>query len=82
MNNVKLRRVFRRDVSKIIGQLRGQKKLTLVVNADALLSADDALDITDDVVKLYDAEAGKAPAPKPAATKARRTYYGPRRAGC
>ena len=61
--------IFRRDVSKIIGQLRGQKKLTLVVNADALLSADDTLDITEEVIKLYDAEAGKAPAAKPAATK-------------
>jgi outer membrane protein len=58
--------IFRRDVSKIIGQLRGQKKLTLVMNAEALLSADDALDITEDVIKQYDAEAGKAAAPKPA----------------
>lgn len=67
--------VLRKDVSKIIGNVRGQRKLTLVLNADSLLSADDALDITEDVVRLYDAEAGKAPAakpaaaPKPAATK-------------
>jgi len=59
--------VLRKDVGKVIGQIRGQKKLTLVLNADALLSADDALDITDDVVKLYDAEAGKPAAPRPAA---------------
>jgi outer membrane protein len=58
--------IFRRDVSKIIGHLRGQKKLTLVMNAEALLSADDALDITDEVVKAYDVEAAKAAAPKPA----------------
>jgi len=60
--------IFRRDVTKIIGQLRGQKKLTLVMNAEALLSADDALDITEDVIKQYDAEKGAAPkpAPKPA----------------
>ena len=59
--------VIQRDLRKIIGQIRGQKKLTLVFNADALLSADDALDITEDVVKQYDSEAGKAPAAKPAA---------------
>jgi len=58
--------VIQRDLRKIIGQIRGQRKLTLVLNADALLSADDALDITEDVVKLYDSEAGKAPAAKPA----------------
>jgi outer membrane protein len=58
--------VLRKDVSKIIGILRGQKKLTLVFNADSLLSAEDTLDITDDVVRLYDAEAAKAPAAKPA----------------
>ncbi len=58
--------VIQRDLRKIIGQIRGQKKLTLVLNADALLSADDALDITEEVVKLYDSEAGKAPATKPA----------------
>ena len=39
------------------------------MNADALLAADDALDITEDVVKLYDSEAGKAPAAKPAPAK-------------
>ena len=61
--------VLRKDVAKIVGVLRGQKKLTLVFNADALLSADDALDITDDLVRLYDAEGAKATAPKPAATK-------------
>jgi outer membrane protein len=61
--------VLRKDVGKVIGHIRNQKKLTLVFNADALLSADDALDITDDVVKLYDAEAGKAAAPRPAATR-------------
>lgn len=61
--------VLRKDVGKVIGHIRGQKKLTLVLNADALLSADDALDITDDVVKLFDAEAGKAAAPRPAATR-------------
>ncbi|MGO9123146.1 MAG: OmpH family outer membrane protein [Desulfomonilaceae bacterium] len=58
--------VIQRDLRKIIGQIRSQKKLTLVVNADALLSADDALDITEEVVKQYDSEAGRAPAAKPA----------------
>ena len=61
--------VLRKDVAKVIGHIRSQKKLTLVLNADSLLSADDALDITDDVVKLFDAEAGKAAAPRPAPLK-------------
>ncbi|HTY25194.1 MAG TPA: OmpH family outer membrane protein [Desulfomonilaceae bacterium] len=62
--------VFRKDLSKIIGQLRAQKKLTLIVNAEALLAADDTLDITDEVVRMYDGDAGIKPGgPKPAATK-------------
>jgi outer membrane protein len=61
--------LIQKDVSKVIGHIRTQKKLTLVFNSAALLSADDALDITDDVVRLYDAEAGKAPAAKSAPAK-------------
>lgn len=61
--------IFQKELRKIIGQIRIQKKLTLIVNGDALLSADDALDITEDVIKAYDAQAGKAPAAKPAAAR-------------
>jgi outer membrane protein len=63
--------IFQKDVRKVISQLRGEKKLTLIFDAQALLSADDALDLTDEVVKLYDASAlSPRPAPKPAATPA------------
>ena len=66
--------IFRRDITKIINQLRSQKNYTLIFDSAALLSADDALDITDEVVQLYDAseENGKAGAakPKPVATSA------------
>ncbi|MGB9615683.1 MAG: OmpH family outer membrane protein [Desulfomonilaceae bacterium] len=63
--------IFRRDITKIINQIRTAKKYTLIFDSAALLSADDALDITDEVVKLYDAEPDEAKAapakPKPAA---------------
>lgn len=63
--------IFQKDVRKIISQIRGEKKLTLIFDSQALLSADDALDLTDEVVKRYDATgASSKPAPKPAATPA------------
>jgi outer membrane protein len=64
---------FQRDLTKIIARIRAQKGLIMVFNQAALLSADDALDITDDVAKAYDAETGApaaAPAPKPKAPAA------------
>ena len=59
---------FQRDLTKIIARIRAQKGLMMVFNQAALLSADDALDITDEVAKAYDAEAAApaAPAPKKA----------------
>jgi len=64
--------IFRRDITKIINQLRTQKNYTLIFDSAALLSADDALDITDEVVQLYDAseDDSKAAKPKPAAPSA------------
>ena len=72
--------VFQRDLTKIIAQIRAQKGYTMVFNQAALLSADDALDITEDVAKVYDAAAAApaaapkkapaaGPAPAPAAPK-------------
>ncbi|MBI4964228.1 MAG: OmpH family outer membrane protein [Desulfomonile tiedjei] len=60
---------FRRDIAKIISAIRTEKHLTLVFDSGALLAADDALDITDEVAKRYDAEAGTSKAPAPAAPK-------------
>jgi outer membrane protein len=71
---------FQRDLTKIIARIRAQKGLIMVFNQAALLSADDALDITEDVAKAYDAEAAApaaapkkapaaGPAPAPAAPK-------------
>ena len=63
--------VFQRDLTKIIAQIRAQKGYTMVFNQAALLSADDALDITEDVAKAYDAAAAApAAAPKPKAPAA------------
>ncbi|HMK34188.1 MAG TPA: OmpH family outer membrane protein [Desulfomonilaceae bacterium] len=61
---------LQRDLTKIIGKVRNERKLSLVFNSAALLSADDSLDLTEEIARLYDAdtEAGKAPAaPKPKA---------------
>lgn len=63
--------VFQTDVVKVISDIRKQKGLTMVLNYQALLSADDSLNITADVVKAYDAQkaappkATKPPAPAP-----------------
>ncbi len=54
-----------RDINKIISEIRVQKKLSMVLNSMAILSADDAFDITDEVISLYDG----APSGKPAAEK-------------
>jgi len=61
--------IFRRDISKVISTIRTEKKLTLVFNSAALLAADDALDITDEVAQRYDAEVGGAKAAAPAPVK-------------
>ncbi|MHB8202711.1 MAG: OmpH/Skp family outer membrane protein [Desulfomonilaceae bacterium] len=52
-----------RDLIKIIGALRKQKNLSLILNStSAILSADDSLDITEEVAKLYDSSAPSKPA--------------------
>lgn len=56
--------VFQRDVIKLIAAIRKQKGLTMVINASALLSVDDSLNITDEVIRAYDAQAVTSP-PKP-----------------
>jgi Skp family chaperone for outer membrane proteins len=71
-------KIFQRDLVNIISKIRTQKGLTMVFNQAALLSADDALDITAEVAKAYDATAAapaaaprpKAPAAAPAHKKA------------
>jgi outer membrane protein len=60
---------FQRDLVKVIARIRTQKGLTMIFNQAALLSADDHLDITDEVAKAYDAEAGAGAPPAAAAPK-------------
>jgi outer membrane protein len=68
--------IFQRGLIKVIGRIRAQKGLTMILNQAALLSADDRLDLTEEVAKAYDAEAAppaaapKAKAPAPAPKKA------------
>jgi outer membrane protein len=64
---------FQRDLVHIISKIRTQKGLTMIFNQAALLSADDALDITAEVAKAYDATTAApaaAPRPKPKAPAA------------
>jgi Skp family chaperone for outer membrane proteins len=58
--------VFQKDVIKVITAIRKQKGLTLVLNSAAILSVDDALNITDEVIRAYDAQASGT---RPAATR-------------
>jgi outer membrane protein len=71
---------LRGEMKKIIDAIRAEQKYTFIFDAVALLSADEALDITDQVVTAYDAShapakpaaapaAGPKPAAKPAAPK-------------
>ncbi|MGD9818810.1 MAG: OmpH family outer membrane protein [Desulfomonilaceae bacterium] len=63
-----------RDINKIISEIRVQKKLSMVLNSMAILSADDAFDITDEVISLYDGTPSGKPAaekPKPPAAPAK-----------
>ena len=67
--------IFRRDISKVIAAIRAEKKLIMVLNSAALLAADDAMDISDEVAKRYDAQSAapaspKKPAPGPGKAKA------------
>jgi outer membrane protein len=59
--------VFVRDITKVIAKLRAERRLTAVFNSMALFSADDALDLTEEVIKLYDAAADAPPKPAPPA---------------
>ncbi len=56
--------ILQRDVTKIVSKIRTDRKLLIVFGSQMLISADDNLDITDEVIKLYDADAdaGKASA--------------------
>lgn len=59
-----LMELARKDMKQIIDKIRKEKNLTLVFDSMILLGADEALDITEDVIRQYDASG-----PAPAATK-------------
>ena len=68
-------KILHRDLVKIIARIQRQKGLVIVFDKTAVLSADYALDITDEVAEAYDAEPdlkARAPAtaPKPKAPAA------------
>jgi outer membrane protein len=66
---------FMRDVTAVISKIRAQKNLAAVFNSAALFSADNAMDITEEVVRAYDAESASSEPPKP--TKPHATQPGP-----
>ncbi|AFM25779.1 OmpH family outer membrane protein [Desulfomonile tiedjei] len=59
--------VFIRDISKVVAKLRTDKKLTAIFNSMMMLSFDDSLDLTDEVIKLYDAAPDTTARPAPPA---------------
>ena len=56
-------RIIMRNLSKVVSDIRAHKKYAFIFKAAALLSADDAMDITEEVIKRYDSMA-EAAAPK------------------
>ncbi|MFH0822961.1 MAG: OmpH family outer membrane protein [Pseudomonadota bacterium] len=52
--------VMQRDLTKILNSLRQERQYAFILSSTALMSADDAYNITDEVVKLYDESAGAA----------------------
>jgi outer membrane protein len=69
-----------KKLQKIVADIRAQKKYALILNHVAILSADDALDITDEVIKRYDAVPETAkPAQRPARRNTGRTHPATRR---
>lgn len=53
--------IFIRDISKVVAKLRTERKLTAIFNSMMMLSFDDSLDLTDEVIKLYDAASDAPP---------------------
>ncbi len=64
-----LMETLQKEITAKIAKIRAERNLSFVFNSVALVSADDALDVTEEVVKSYDAEGGQpAPVrPKPTA---------------
>lgn len=63
---------YQRDLVKVVARIRAQKGLEIVFDHKAVLSADDSLDITDEVIEAYGEEpdskaTGPASAPRPKA---------------
>jgi Skp family chaperone for outer membrane proteins len=48
--------VLRQDLVKIISRIRVEKGLAIVFDREALVWAEEALDLSDEVAKAYDAE--------------------------
>jgi Skp family chaperone for outer membrane proteins len=53
---------MQQDLTKIVSQIRVEKKLAYIARAEALLAYDPAMDITDEVISRYDASHSAAPA--------------------
>jgi Skp family chaperone for outer membrane proteins len=69
---------LQQDLLKIIHKVRQDKRIHLVFNSSALLSAEEGFDLTDEVARAYDADASADSKldPKPAAPGARPSAAG------
>lgn len=54
------------ELTKIVSQIRTEKKLSYIIRSEALLSYDPSMDITDEVISRFDAAHPGTPAPKAA----------------
>jgi Skp family chaperone for outer membrane proteins len=65
--------IVQADIAKIIKKIREERGYTFIFNVQALMAADESLDISDEVIKAFDSgaiPAATAPKPKPAAPAA------------
>ena len=51
---MELRRKILQDVLEIVKEYRKKEKYTIVMEKQSIFDSDDAIDITDKIIRLYD----------------------------
>ena len=51
---MELRRKILQDVLEIVKEYRKKEKYTIVMEKQSIVDSDDAIDITDKIIRLYD----------------------------
>ena len=49
------------DLNRILAEFRKKEKLTVIIYKSSAAAYDEALDITDRIIKIYDSQTGKRP---------------------